>query len=89
MGHRLRKKPPYPAAQLDIAHVLWREAAFRSRRRDAHVTMGGPQQGGRLPSYCGDCVRKVVTKAGKAVEGLRHRSRRPCTRMVKEEDNLE
>ena len=24
--------------------------------------------GGRLPSYCGDFVRKVVTKAGKAEE---------------------
>lgn len=37
-------------------------------RRDAHVMMGGPRQGGRLPSYCGDCVREVVTKAGKAEE---------------------
>ena len=37
-------------------------------RRHAHVLMGGPNQGGRLPSYCGDCVREVVTEGGKSVE---------------------
>ena len=37
-------------------------------RRDAHTLMGGPNLGWRLPSYCGDCAREVVTEGGKSVE---------------------
>ena len=37
-------------------------------RRDAHTLMGGPNLGGRLPSYCGDCAREVVKEGGKSVE---------------------
>ena len=28
--------------------------------QDGHVTMGGPRQGGRLPSYCGEGARVTV-----------------------------
>lgn len=45
-----------------------RSEACEGVRQHAHVLMGGPNQGGRLPSYCGDCVREVVTEGGKSVE---------------------
>ena len=54
---------------ITISHTgKTKSEACEGVRKDAHVWMGGPRQGGRLPSYCGDCVREVVTKAGNVEE---------------------
>ena len=51
-----------------IREGVTKAEACEGVRKDAHVMMGGPRQGGRLPSYCGDCVREVVMEHGKPVE---------------------
>ena len=57
------------AERIDMERVGHTKAeACEGVRKDAHVMMGGPRQGGRLPSYCGDCVREVVMEHGKPVE---------------------
>ena len=78
-GRRAARVVPLVAASLllaaggagftDVSFVgKTKNEACEGVRRDAHTLMGGPNQGGRLPSYCGDCAREVVTEGGKSVE---------------------
>ncbi len=76
-GHREERRDEEPTTEGKEGGARFTDLSFVGRtkseacegvRRGAHTLMGGPNLGWRLPSYCGDCAREVVTEGGKSVE---------------------